>query len=865
MKSNTIGKFLKKNSAVFFAVIIIIGILTCLLLGRFDFIFTFLITAALISLGLVVYLKDKTNELNISFGFITCMLALWNIAIFMVWHEKDVSLLFLWLKVAFLAVSLLPSVSLYFSYIFPFDPPKKSTLKKIFIFSPGILIFFLVLTNKVLSSVKIYHGKYMSSFSWGHSFLLLYFLIFFTLTFYNLYQHMRKSQGLQKTQLYYVFFGFLLNALIGIITNMIFPSFGITSFTMIGPGSTVIFIAVTTYSIVRHRLMDVEVVIQKSFIYGIVTAAIVVIYALAIVFSEVFLKKIMGYSSILFSGFITIIIAATFQPIFSFLQAVTSKYFFPGPYDYQKVLRETRHKIAAQIQLDSLAILLAVTFTKIMHVSEVALLILNKYKAKYNSVPINYPEDEIKYKQIEIDAQSPITNGLRATKDVLFDEEISAEILRLKSVSKGNDPKLAALIEIKGEMDQLGGALWVPIFLNDELTGIIFLGSKLSGDTFTLEDINLSMALAKDIAEAFENTNLYEEVLYLKNYTQDILDAMPSGVLTANTSGQIITFNPMATKITGITAEKAINKHYKTIFPPENIISQIIESALKNKCSVNFESPLISKDKTSTPLSLTSTILKNSKGKKTGILLTITDLTGIRALKEKVRQTDKINALGTMAASMAHEIKNPLSSMKVLAQLMPSKYNEKEFREKIIEIVPKEVARIDRVIESLLNFTRTSTPQFTDINLNQLIEKDVKYFSAQANNAGIKINAAYAQIPQIKCDPDQLTQVFSNLLLNAIQSMPEGGDLNIATSEGDKIENILQTVKITVTDTGYGISKETLKKLFDPFFTTKHGGTGLGLTISKNIIDGHGGTISINSAPGKGTTFTIILPVKQKI
>ena len=490
---------------------------------------------------------------------------------------------------------------------------------------------------------------------------------------------------------------------------------------------------------------------------------------------------------------------------------------------------------------------------------------LNKYKAKYNSVPINYPEDEIKYKQIEIDAQSPITNGLRATKDVLFDEEISAEILRLKSVSKGNDPKLAALIEIKGEMDQLGGALWVPIFLNDELTGIIFLGSKLSGDTFTLEDINLSMALAKDIAEAFENTNLYEEVLYLKNYTQDILDAMPSGVLTANTSGQIITFNPMATKITGITAEKAINKHYKTIFPSENIISQIIESALKNKCSVNFESPLISKDKTSTPLSLTSTILKNSKGKKTGILLTITDLTGIRALKEKVRQTDKINALGTMAASMAHEIKNPLSSMKVLAQLMPSKYNEKEFREKIIEIVPKEVARIDRVIESLLNFTRTSTPQFTDINLNQLIEKDVKYFSAQANNAGIKINAAYAQIPQIKCDPDQLTQVFSNLLLNAIQSMPEGGDLNIATSEGDKIENILQTVKITVTDTGYGISKETLKKLFDPFFTTKHGGTGLGLTISKNIIDGHGGAISINSAPGKGTTFTIILPVKQKI
>ncbi|HTY12587.1 MAG TPA: ATP-binding protein, partial [Candidatus Omnitrophota bacterium] len=251
--------------------------------------------------------------------------------------------------------------------------------------------------------------------------------------------------------------------------------------------------------------------------------------------------------------------------------------------------------------------------------------------------------------------------------------------------------------------------------------------------------------------------------------------------------------------------------------------------------------------------------------KKNGVLLTISDLTGVKELEEKVRRADKLSALATMAAGMAHEIKNPLSSMKVLSQLLPIKYQDGEFRDKFIEIMPKEINRIDRIVESLLGFARATSPKYEKMKIEEVIEDDVKYYTDQAKAGGIVIETEYASLPEIMGDHDQLGQVFSNLILNAIQAMPDGGKLKIRTVEGNKIENLLQSVVIEISDTGHGISPQNMKKLFDPFFTTKYSGTGLGLTIVHNIVDGHRGTIDVSSEPGKGTAFTITLPVGQEL
>ena len=218
-----------------------------------------------------------------------------------------------------------------------------------------------------------------------------------------------------------------------------------------------------------------------------------------------------------------------------------------------------------------------------------------------------------------------------------------------------------------------------------------------------------------------------------------------------------------------------------------------------------------------------------------------------------------------MAAGMAHEIKNPLSSMKVFSQLLPLKIDDPEFKQKLGEILPREIDRIDRIVESLLGFARATVPKFEPVRVEELMEETLKYFADKAAGAGVAIKKEYAKLPEIELDRGQMSQVFSNLVLNAIQAMPEGGTLTVRTMPGKKVDDQLKEIKVSVADTGHGIPEESQKKLFDPFFTTKYGGTGLGLTITHSIVDGHRGLIDVASELGKGTTFTVTLPVSQAL
>ena len=189
--------------------------------------------------------------------------------------------------------------------------------------------------------------------------------------------------------------------------------------------------------------------------------------------------------------------------------------------------------------------------------------------------------------------------------------------------------------------------------------------------------------------------------------------------------------------------------------------------------------------------------------------------------------------------------------------------DDPECRKKLEEILPREIDRIDRIVESLLGFARATALTFEPTKIETALEETLNYFSDQAVRAGVTIKKSYADLPPLEVDRGQISQVFSNLILNGIQAMPEGGVLTVTTLPGKKIDDYLQNIKITVADTGPGISEEMQKKLFDPFFTTKYGGTGLGLTITHSIVDGHKGFIDVESKVGKGTVFTVTLPVSQ--
>jgi len=242
-----------------------------------------------------------------------------------------------------------------------------------------------------------------------------------------------------------------------------------------------------------------------------------------------------------------------------------------------------------------------------------------------------------------------------------------------------------------------------------------------------------------------------------------------------------------------------------------------------------------------------------------------------RELKESqdiLRRADRLSSLGLLTAGLAHEIRNPLVAIRTFTQLLPERYEDAEFREGFQGLALKEVDRICGLINDLLSFARPSRPNVAEENLNDVVDSIARILETEAKEKGVEIIRNYdANLPKVWIDREQMKQVFMNVVLNAIQAMKEGGSLFISTRALTKEEAGENGVflQVEIRDTGVGIPEENLEHIFDPFFTSKDEGSGLGLSISHQIVQEHGGYIVVESTVGKGTTFFINLPVGKQI
>ena len=260
----------------------------------------------------------------------------------------------------------------------------------------------------------------------------------------------------------------------------------------------------------------------------------------------------------------------------------------------------------------------------------------------------------------------------------------------------------------------------------------------------------------------------------------------------------------------------------------------------------------------------------------------------LRDSQERLILSEKLASLGTMAAGMAHEIKNPLVSLRTFTQLLTQKWEDKEYREKFAAIIPHEIERINKIAESLLKFGRPMKPELVKVDVNTLLEEVILLFENEFKKYNVRVTKKIAELPEIYGDPGQLSQAFVNIVKNGLEAMQEkGGELVVKTDIGEVIKlgkggkrqavqkgdevvwgeeeehgRPVPVIFIEITDTGEGISEESMKSLFDPFYTTKMSGTGMGLPITLRIIEEHKGSLKVRSRPGKGTTFIITLPQK---
>jgi PAS domain S-box-containing protein len=320
-----------------------------------------------------------------------------------------------------------------------------------------------------------------------------------------------------------------------------------------------------------------------------------------------------------------------------------------------------------------------------------------------------------------------------------------------------------------------------------------------------------------------------------------VLECMSDGVIAIDTAGIVTTFNRAASQITGFAREDVEGRPFREVFgrdffaPPGRRAMDMGTAA----------------DGIRVPVSERDSPLHDRDGRRTGTVKVFQDLTEIEALKEQVRQKDRLAALGEMAATVAHEIRNPLGGVRGFAALLAREIPDEDPKGRLIEKVLVGVKDLETVVNELLEYTRPLELRLRATPCAELVDVAAGYVNGDGRDVVIENRVDPAL--KVLADPDKMRQVFLNILLNAAQAMDGAGTIAIsADCEGDH-------ATLAFADTGCGIDPARLDRIFTPFFTTKEKGTGLGLALARKIIDGHGGRIAADSTPGAGATFTVRL------
>ncbi len=330
----------------------------------------------------------------------------------------------------------------------------------------------------------------------------------------------------------------------------------------------------------------------------------------------------------------------------------------------------------------------------------------------------------------------------------------------------------------------------------------------------------------------------------LEFFNREVIEGMPSGLLTTDMSGKVLLFNPAAERIFGVKRDFIIGQRIDSVlsFFPFPFIEGRREE-------------MITIDGAQKKIGLTISPMTGAAENTKGFIVVFQDLTQIKRLELEIKQKEKWAAIGELSSNIAHEIRNPLASLKGSIEMLKEDSVPKNYKEKLMEIALNEMDRLNSVITDFLTYSRPSPPELRKFDLHRLLEEIselLKNVAKERNPVVIRKN--YFDTIELYADPQKMRQVFWNLGINAIEAMPDGGELIISAKDRDGF------MEISFQDFGTGIDEKNIEKIFYPFFTTKEQGTGLGLAIAYRIIEEHNGRMNVKSGPGIGTTFEIILP-----
>jgi two-component system, NtrC family, sensor histidine kinase PilS len=344
----------------------------------------------------------------------------------------------------------------------------------------------------------------------------------------------------------------------------------------------------------------------------------------------------------------------------------------------------------------------------------------------------------------------------------------------------------------------------------------------------------------------------------LQAFKDLVFQSVGTGLIALDQEHRVTAFNRAAEEITGVVAPHAIGQAWSSLIGaaiPLEPIEAVI--AANPRASTRHEAMLRRPDGTSVPVRMTFSALRSGEGERLGLISACEDLSAIREMESRMRQADRLATVGRMAANIAHEIRNPLASLTGAIEVLTSPLTADDARERLSQIVARESERLNHIIKNFLEYARPAPLSIATFDVAAAAEEVLLLLEHRASPGSLKVIREFAPSIPWAVDAQQFRQILWNLCLNAVEAMPEGGELRVSVAVRGA------TLEVAVSDTGDGIAAADVSHVFEPFFSTKPEGTGLGLALVHRIVQDHGGEIDVRSSPGLGTTFTLTLPARN--
>jgi len=798
-----------------------------------------------LSIPTYVYLRDRFRLVNQVFGFFGVTIALWTLTIGLAHNHSTASLLVV--RSTFALASLMLLGLLTFFFVFPSSPFPRHAL---YILFAGVCLSFFGLSFSPVLVREVSRNPSGLVVSYGVLHKPFGFFVYASLGYslLVLWKKLRTASGLTRLQLWYLLLGLLLPGIAMTVTNLFIPLvFGLSHFGRYGPAFSLAFVGLTAHVIIRHRLMNTRLVIRRG-----------VTYILAVTVAGGVFVSVVGSASLLIAPRpldlplwvemgVVLLIALLFQPLKRWVQTSLDRYVYREPYDYQRTIREASRTIGSMLDLKSLLNYVCEIIGRTIRPETVSIYIRNEDSTGYMRRAMRrFIDTSTLEPEAALPQGSPLLDLLAHSRNHLLRDEAGRVTL--------GDATQDALRQLA----RLGGEVALPILHEQELTGFLIVGPKLSGDPYFTEDIDLLSTLIGQAAIAIKNAQLYEEVTIVNEYVANIVATMESGVVAVGANGRVTLFNPAAERMTGLSARSVRSGSISTL---PVTLAQALEATLADgQPRIQPETTIPDTTGRLTPISYSTYVLRDRSGAALGAVTVFADLTRLKELEAERRRAERLASFGALASGIAHEIKNPLVAIKTFAELLPERFTEEDFREDFSKVVIREIERIDALVARLRGLAPPSTQPLAPLDLREPIEETLALLRAQLEQKRVRLHRFYnPSLPPVAGDPAQLKQLFLNLFMNALEAMESGGELTIELQSRSR--HGASTILARVSDTGSGIPEALLGKIFDPFVTTKSRGSGLGLAICRRITDAHGATIRAENNPsGRGSTIAIDFP-----